>query len=182
MSIAASTGTISGFRGKNGDMNGRSDTKLPVPKEKTERCWPPMRAGHTFPPAGPTWRPSRRRSAQMRQPTCRRLRSGRGESHGQAHRTGVWCHAHAEHRSPLPHMTPFDRSPQFDKKGAPAPFPVRPTRHLSNRLPQRHRVDDHLHRALDAGLAEDEHELVDALRHQRPRVHGLQDVDAVFFQ
>src|SRR5262245_59693184 len=47
---------------------------------------------------------------------------------------------------------------------------------LNRGLPERHRVDDHLHRALDAGLAEDEHELVHALGHQRTRVHGLQDV------
>ena len=67
-------------------------------------------------------------------------------------------------------------------KGAGVPFLVRPTRQLICRLPQRHRVDDHLHRALDARLAEDEHELVDALRHQRTRVHGLQDVNAVFLQ
>lgn len=53
---------------------------------------------------------------------------------------------------------------------------------FSPRLPHGYWVDNHLHRPLNAGLPEDKHELVDALRHQWAGVHGLQDIDAVFLE
>ena len=49
-------------------------------------------------------------------------------------------------------------------------------------LPEGHRIDDHLDRALDPGLTQDKHELGHAFLGQTARVHGLQNVDPVLFQ
>jgi hypothetical protein len=50
---SVSTGNISGISGQNGDINGLSDVKLPVPKGKTATLGFLIRSGRTFPPAGP---------------------------------------------------------------------------------------------------------------------------------